>query len=168
MAQEKHAKLQPTEEVKQMVRLIDVDIQGDLPLYMALRRVKGVGFSMANAICAVLNIDKTHKLGSLSESEIQNIESAIRNPLRYGIPRWMLNRQKDIETGEDMHLITSDLKLSVENDVKRLINIKSYRGIRHAWGLPVRGQRTRSHFRKGRAIGVVRSKQAKAAAASGK
>ena len=75
------------------------------------------------------------------------------------LPAWMLNRRKDYESGEDKHVINAELKLSREFDIKRLQLIKSYRGLRHAWGLPVRGQKTRSNFRKGSAIGVKKSKQ---------
>jgi len=65
---------------------------------------------------------------------------------------------RDLETGEDLHLVGPDLKFTREQDVKMMIKIKSYRGVRHMFGLPVRGQRTKSSFRKGRTVGVVRKK----------
>ena len=70
----------------------------------------------------------------------------------------MVNRRKDIETGEDRHLVGVDLKFMQEQDIKRMIKIKSYKGVRHMFGLPVRGQRTRSSFRGGRTVGVIRKK----------
>ena len=70
------------------------------------------------------------------------------------IPKYILNRRKDSETGEDKHLTGSDLELQNEFDVKRLKKIKSYKGYRHASGLPLRGQRTRSNFRKNRSKGA--------------
>ena len=73
----------------------------------------------------------------------------------------MLNRRKDIETGEDKHLLGSDLKLRKEFDLKRMKNIRSYKGVRHALGLPVRGQSTRSHFHKGKSLGVKKPKKTK-------
>ena len=68
-----------------------------------------------------------------------------------------MNRRKDIESGETKHLIGSELELQKEFDIKRLKKIRSYRGLRHALGQPVRGQRTRSHFRakKRKAVGVL-------------
>ena len=65
-----------------------------------------------------------------------------------------LNRKKDFLDGSDKHLITSNLDLAKELDIKRLKKIRSYRGLRHATGRPTRGQRTRSNFRKNRKKGV--------------
>jgi len=68
----------------------------------------------------------------------------------------MLNRRKDYEDGTDKHIILGDLKFTKDNDIKRMKKIKSNKGYRHAWGLPVRGQRTKSNFRKnkGKVTGV--------------
>jgi len=159
MAQIKEGKA----EIKQMVRLMDADVSGEKPVKMALLKVKGVGVSLAGAICSLLKIEPNAKIGLLTESEIKAVEDAIKNPTKIGVPSWMLNRRKDYETGKDSHLITSDLKLSVENDIKRMKKIRCYRGMRHAMGQPVRGQRTKSHFRKGISLGVQRKKEAPAA-----
>ena len=59
----------------------------------------------------------------------------------------MKNRQKDLETGESKHLVSTDLDMRKDFDIRRLKKIRSYKGVRHTAGLPVRGQRTRSHFR---------------------
>ena len=82
------------------------------------------------------------------------------NPKKFNIPLWLLNRRKDPETNEDKHLITDDIRFVQENDVKILKKIKSYKGVRHMHGLPTRGQRTKSNFRrnKGNVIGVKRKK----------
>lgn len=143
-------------EFKQLVRLVDADIPGNWPLYAALRKIKGVSFSFAHAVCSVLDTDVNKKIGSLNEKELQKIEEVIRNPLKHKVPKWLLNRLKDYDTGEDKHLLTSDIKFRQDFDIKRLRKIKSYRGTRHGARLPVRGQRTRSHFRKGSAVGVKR------------
>ncbi|MEM4244662.1 MAG: 30S ribosomal protein S13, partial [Candidatus Nanoarchaeia archaeon] len=90
----------------------------------------------------------------LSDAELKNVEDAINNPLKYNIPAWMLNRRKDFDDGSDKHLISTDVKLRREFDIKRLKTIRSYRGMRHALGQPVRGQKTRSHFRTGGTVGV--------------
>ncbi len=148
-------------EIKQMVRLVNADVLGTVPLYNALRKVKGVSFSFANALCSVLKLDRNKKIGELSDENLEKLEDAMKNPGKYGISAWMLNRRKDYETGEDQHLVSTDLALSIDSDLKRLKKIKSYRGMRHAVGLPVRGQRTKAHFRRGKTIGVQRSKTAK-------
>lgn len=141
---------------RNLIRLCDADIFTDEKIYYALRKIRGVSFSYANAVCKVLNLDRNAKVGELDTTKISEIESVIRDPSKYGIKGWMLNRRKDYETGDDKHLVSSNIKLNLESDIKRLKAIKSYRGLRHAIGQPSRGQKTRSHFRKGSAIGVKR------------
>ena len=78
------------------------------------------------------------------------------------LPAFLINRRKDFETGEDEHLIGSNLEMKKEFDIRRLKKIRSYRGLRHAFGHPTRGQRTRSHFRskgKKKAVGVKSKKK---------
>lgn len=143
-------------EKKSIVRLMGTDIDGEKKLRNALREIKGIGHSMSKAICVVSGIDPERKLASLSDKELQKLESIIKNPLGYGIPSWLVNRRRDPETGEDYHLTGLDLKMKQEFDIKKMIELKTYKGFRHMYGLPVRGQRTRSHFRKGRTVGVVK------------
>ena len=65
------------------------------------------------------------------------------------------NRRFDRDDGTNKHYFGTDLDLAKEFDIKRYKKIRSYKGLRHALGQPVRGQRTRSHFRrKGKSIGV--------------
>ncbi|MFB6245262.1 MAG: 30S ribosomal protein S13, partial [Candidatus Nanohaloarchaea archaeon] len=114
-----------------------------------------------------LEFDTDTKIGSLSDEEIDQIEETIKNPDENGIPAWLRNRRKDRETGEDIHLITSDLELKQEFDVRRYKEIDSYRGWRHEIGLPVRGQKTKSSFRSGSKIGVSRARLQEEASAGG-
>ncbi len=146
---------------RNLIRLCDADIFTDEKIYYALRKIKGVSFSYANAVCKVLNLDRNTMVGALDTTKISEIESVIKDPAKYGIKSWMLNRRKDYETGENKHLVSSNIKLALESDIKRLKAIKSYRGLRHALGQPSRGQKTRSHFRKGSAIGVKRKSGSK-------
>jgi small subunit ribosomal protein S13 len=74
----------------------------------------------------------------------------------------MLNRQKDIDTGENKHLIGADLTLQIKTDIDGMKNQKSWRGFRHAYGLRVRGQHTRTTGRKGKAVGVKKKELLKA------
>ena len=146
------------EKVRGIVRIVGTDVKGEAQLFTSLQRIKGVGGSLANAVCRVHEFDRNKKIGTLTDGEIKKIEETLKNPAKYGIPSWSLNRRKDLETGEDTHIVGPDLKFTREQDVKRMIKIKSYKGVRHMFGLPVRGQRTRSSFRKGRTVGVVRKK----------
>ena len=136
-----------------IVRVLSKDIEGRNTIYHGLTKVKGISWSMANAICNALKLDKKRKIGSLTSEEIKKITEFMNNP---SLPYHLLNRRKDFEAGTNRHLLGPNLELQHEFDIKRLRKIRSYRGYRHAMGLPARGQRTRSHFRKnrGKATGI--------------
>ena len=136
-----------------LVRILSTDIPGNKTIYAGLTRIKGVAWAFSHALCAVLKLDKNRTIASLSKEEIEKISVFIKNPV---VPKFLLNRRFDIDTGESKHLIGSDLDLKKEFDIKRLKKIRSYRGLRHAIGAPVRGQRTRSHFRKNKVVGVMK------------
>ena len=146
-----------------LVRVYSTDIPGNASVYAGLTRIKGVSWALSNAVCLSLEIDKNRKMKDLGEKEIEKITAFIKNPQ---IPEWMLNRRKDLETGTSKHLLTNDLDFAKETDIRFLKKIKSYKGWRHATGQPVRGQRTKSHFRHGSSVGVAKSKEAKAAVAT--
>ena len=82
----------------------------------------------------------------------------IPNAYAENVPDWVLNRQKDYDTGEYIHTVSVDLKMLHDDDLNRMKKVKSYKGIRHASGHKVRGQRTYSNGRKGLALGVSRKK----------
>lgn len=155
-AKKPEKKAEESKELRTIVRVTGADLDGEKPLYRALRGIKGISYGMSKAIIDVSGYDGNLKLGSFGEQDIQKIEQIIRNPENYGIPPWMLNRRNDRESGKVMHFSGNDLIVSKKFDIQRMIDIKSYKGIRHMLGLPVRGQRTRSSFRKGRSVGVVR------------
>lgn len=136
-------------EVK-VVRILQKDIEGDMTIYSGLTKIKGISWSLSNAICKKLNLNKNKKVGLFEKEEIKKIEDFLKN---IQLPSHLKNRQKDFETGEERHLTGPDLDLRKEFDIKRLKKIKSYRGFRHVMGLPTRGQRTKSNFRRNRAKG---------------
>jgi len=147
-----------------IVRILATDIPGNSTIYHGLTLIRGISWAMSNAICYTLKLDKNRKVSTLSEDEITKISSFIKNP---NLPEWMLNRKRDSITGSSKHLVTIELDLQKEFDVRKMKKIKTYKGWRHAIGQPVRGQRTRSHFRKGVAIGVIKVKQAPAKSEKG-
>ncbi len=152
-------------ELKYLVRIANSDLKGSKPIGFSMLSIRGVGFSFANLACALAKINPMRKTGELTDKEVATLEAIILNPSKHGVPGWFLNRQRDYETGVDQHLIGPNIKFIQENDVRRLKKIKSYRGIRHALGLPTRGQKLRSNFRKnkGKTVGVMKSAAAKAA-----
>jgi len=148
--EKKEARAEPAVTGK-IIRILQTDIPGNKNIYAGLTRIKGVSWSISNALCILLNLEKKRKVETLSKEEITKIEDFLR---KAEFPKFLLNRKKDLITGEDKHLIGSDLDLAKELDIKRLKKIRSYRGLRHATGQPTRGQKTRSHFRENRKKGV--------------
>jgi len=146
------------QEFRYIVRIGNADLDGNKPLCLALTKVKGIGFVLANAVLNSLGLDKNKKAGYLSDEEVNKINKVIENPIENNIPSWLVNRRRDIETGKDIHLIGGNLSFVKDNDIKRMKNIRCYKGLRHAFGLPVRGQKTKSNFRKnkGKVLGVKR------------
>ncbi len=143
---------------ERVIRILSKDIEGGMKVYPGLTKVKGISWGLSNAICKKLKIDKNRKIGSLTKEELATISEFIKNP---EMPEHLVNRRADFKTGENKHLIGSDLELQTEFDIKRLKKIKSYRGYRHMAGLPTRGQRTRGNFRPNKMKGAGIKKKGK-------
>lgn len=141
-------------ELRPLVRVLNTDIPGTRNLMHGLRKIHGISFSMAHALCQLANMAPSTKVGSLTDAEVKKLEEIAKNTKSF--PIWMLNRRQDPETGVTEHLTGTDLKLRREFDIKLMRKIKSYKGIRHSFGLPVRGQSTKAHFRHGKTIGVAK------------
>ena len=146
-------------EFRHIVRVTDTDIDGTLKVGYALTKIKGVSISLANAILKKAEVNPEIRLGLLSEEQVRKIEDILEDPAKYGIPSWLLNRRKDLETGKDLHLLSSDLVLRTKMDIDLMKKIKSWRGYRHAHGLKVRGQRTRTTGRTGKTVGVRKKRR---------
>lgn len=145
-----------SKEFKHIVRFLGTDLEGALKIPYALARVRGIGVMLGYAIARAAGIDAEKRIGFLTEHEIQKLEEVARDPLKYNIPSWMLNRRRDPITGKDMQVYGSDLVYVIREDIRREMMVKSWRGARHSLGLKVRGQRTRTTGRFGTAVGVSR------------
>ena len=148
-------------EINYIVRILGKDLDGMKAVSESLRGIKGIDHRMGNIIannfCKKNNVKKNLKLGELSLEQVKSLEDIISHPAKYDIPAWALNRQKEFESGADKHLTMNDLDFQLRNDFAMLAEIKSYRGLRHMWGLTVRGQKTRStHRTKGKTVGVIK------------
>jgi small subunit ribosomal protein S13 len=141
-------------EFQHIIRFAGTDIRGTQPVTYALTNVKGIGIKLANAIIEKSGIDPKTRMGFLSTADVEKIEDIITNPARYGIPEWLLNRRKDMDTGKDLHLLGTDLIVQTKNDIDEMKKMRSWKGFRHSYGLKVRGQRTKSTGREGKAMGV--------------
>jgi small subunit ribosomal protein S13 len=144
----------------QIIRIAETDLDGNKNVEVAIRDIKGISFTFAKAVASISGLGQK-KIGQLTESEIRSLEDIITNPTKHGIPVWLLNRRREPITNKDRHVIASSLDFAQKMDINEMKKIKCYKGIRHALGLPVRGQRTRSSFRKGKTVGVKRKKESK-------
>jgi small subunit ribosomal protein S13 len=110
--------------------------------------------SLSNAVLKKAGVNPDLRVGFITDSDIAKIEDVIRDPAKHGIPGWLYNRQKDSESGKDAHLLSADLIFKVKTDIDQAREIRSWRGYRHAYSLKVRGQRTKTTGRAGKALGV--------------
>lgn len=124
-----------------MPRLLGVDIPGKKKLPYALRYIYGLGLKRAQIIVEQVGLDADSRADTLSEDQLNKISEAII---------------------QNNFVVEGDLRREVNANIRRLEAIKSYRGLRHRRGLPVRGQRTQTNARtrKGgkKTVGVVRKK----------
>ncbi|HJL71853.1 MAG TPA: 30S ribosomal protein S13 [Candidatus Poseidoniia archaeon] len=146
-------------DFKYIIRIANSDVSGEERLANALTSIRGIGPRISNAIVQKLKLDPNKLAGKLDDKSVVDIENAIMNLNDY-VPDWLLNRQKDYDTGGDIHPVSVELKMTHDEDLNRMKKVKSYKGIRHASGHKVRGQRTYSNGRKGLALGVSRKKGA--------
>ena len=155
------------QEYRHIVRIVGNDIPGERKVLIGLTQIKGIGYNFATAILDAVKIDTNSNIGNLTDENVQAIEKLITDPLGGNFPSWFLNRRKDIETGADLHLLTSDIPFTLRNDIERERVTASWRGYRHMNGLKVRGQRTRTSGRRGGAVGVAKGGMAAPAKKSG-
>src|SRR5919197_1819016 len=144
-------------EYKHIIRIAGKDIEGSRKMIVALSEVKGIGYNFAQILLQSLHINPNIRVGFLSDKELADIEASSKNPANSGVSEWYMNRRKDITTGSNQHLITSDLDFAISNDIDREKNVLSWRGYRHMFGLRVRGQCTRTTGRRGGAVGVKKT-----------
>ncbi len=124
-----------------MARIAGVDLPRDKRIEAALPYLYGIGWSLSRQILATAQVDPDTRVRDLAEDEVARLREVI----------------------ERDHKVEGDLRSEVQRNIKRLMDIGSYRGLRHRRGLPVRGQRTKTNARtrKGRpkTVGVARRKK---------
>ncbi|MBS3088046.1 30S ribosomal protein S13 [Candidatus Pacearchaeota archaeon] len=153
---EKKEYVRKKEEEVTLVRVLGRDIRGDIKIRSALTKINGISWAVSNAVCKILELDKEKKIQEFSKDELARIEDFMKAP---ELPLFLKNRRNDLDSGKDLHMSGMDLKMRKEFDLKRLKKIKSYKGIRHNVGLPVRGQRTKGNFRRNRKPSVAAAKK---------
>src|SRR5688572_30828694 len=149
-------------DFRYLVRIINTDLDGKKPFATALTYVPGISHRLANVVARETGIDPKARIGNLTEEQLAQTVDAIEN-IDEMVPLWMLNRRRDIESGEDRHMVGSEITIMLREDLNRLKKIRSWRGHRHERKLPTRGQRTKNNGRFGGAVGVQRKDAGQAA-----
>jgi len=145
------------DDFKYIVRIANTDIDGEKPAITALSSIIGVGDRIAQYAINQINFPPSKKIGHITDEDTEKLVKILEG-LSENLPEWMLNRQKDWESGDDLHLVSTELQLIQRDDINRMRMIRCYRGVRHEGGHKVRGQRTRSNGRKGLTLGVSKKR----------
>ncbi|ORY77321.1 40S ribosomal protein S18 [Protomyces lactucae-debilis] len=141
-----------------ILRLLNTNVDGRVKIMFALTQIKGVGRRYSNLVCKKADIDLNKRAGELTVEELERVVTIMQNPQQYKIPDWFLNRQRDFTTGETTQALANAVDTKARDDLERLKKIKAHRGLRHYWGLRVRGQHTKTTGRRGKTVGVSKKK----------
>ncbi len=133
---------------------MSTNIDGRTKVMYAITKIQGVGRRFANIICKKAEIDMNKRAGELKPDEIEELVAIIQNPLHFRIPQWFLNSQKHIKTGKYSQSYANNLQQKLREDLERLKKMYAHRGLRHYWGIKVRGQHTKTTGRRGRSVGI--------------
>eukprot|EP00056_Hartaetosiga_gracilis_P014075 m.239642 g.239642 ORF g.239642 m.239642 type:complete len:153 (-) comp13958_c0_seq1:134-592(-) len=145
-------------EFKHILRVLNTNLAGDQKVVYSFTSIRGVGRRYAN-LClkkAECNIDR--RAGELEDDEVEKVVNVMQNPQDFKVPTWFLNRQKDPRDGAHAHALANELNSRLRDDFERMKKMRLHRGLRHAWGIRVRGQHTKTTGRGGRIVGVAKKK----------
>jgi small subunit ribosomal protein S13 len=146
------------DDFKYIVRIANTDLDGNDQVEVGLAGIKGIGIRTGALVAEKAGVPRYMKVGNLTDEQVNALAGAVEQ-LTEVAPTWMLNLKKEVESGEDLHVIGSDLESKRRDDINRLKKIQAYRGVRHAGGQKVRGQRSRSNGRTGLTVGVIKKKE---------
>jgi len=141
-----------------ILRLLNTNVDGKQKVMYAMTKIGGVGRRYSNLVCKKADIDLSKRAGELTIEELERIITIVQDPTAYKIPTWFLNRQHDIVDGKNYQILANGLQSKLREDLERLKKIRCHRGLRHYWGLRVRGQHTKTTGRRGRTVGVSKKK----------
>merc|ERR1712230_57675 len=128
----------PQDQFQHILRVLNTNVDGRHKIPFALTSIKGVGRRFAFMVCKKAEVDLNKRAGELTNEEIDKIVAVIQNPLQF-MPSWFVNTK-------------------MRESLERLWKVRAHRGLRHGWGLRVRGQKTCTTGRHGKTVGVARKK----------
>ena len=146
------AHLLQDESFTHILRILNTNVSGRNKVVFALTAIKGIGRRFSALIVKKAEINPNKRAGELTPEEIEKLIAIIQNPQQFRIPTWFLNRQKDFKTGKTSHIVSNNLESKLRDDIERLKKMRIHRGLRHWWGIRVRGQHTKTTGRKGRRL----------------
>jgi small subunit ribosomal protein S18e len=135
-------------EFQHILRILNTNVEGKRNVVFGLTKIKGLGRRFADLICKKAEIDVNKRAGELTADEIEKLVAIIQNPRQFKIPLWFLNRQKDFRTGKYSQVFAQNFDAKLRDDIERMKKIRAHRGLRHWWGVRVRGQHTCSTGRR--------------------
>merc|ERR1712189_160614 len=130
------------DEFQHILRIQNTNIDGNIKICYALTSIKGMGRRFTDLCLKKAEIDQSKRAGQINEEELQRIQDTMTSPKSFKIPTWSLNRQRDIKDGKDSQLTSNNLDNKLREDLDRMKKIRLHRGLRHNWGLRVKGQKT--------------------------
>ncbi|PPS15898.1 hypothetical protein GOBAR_AA04678 [Gossypium barbadense] len=146
------------EDFQHILRVLNTNVDGKQKIMFALTSIKGIGRRFANIVCKKADVDMNKRAGELTAQELDNLMTIVANPRQFKIPDWFLNRQKDYKDGKYSQVVSNALDMKLRDDLERLKKIRNHRGLRHYWGLRVRGQHTKTTGRRGKTVGVSKKR----------
>merc|ERR1711964_25507 len=147
------------ESFQHILRIQNTNIDGNIKIGFALTSIRGMGKRFTDLVLKKADVDKTKRAGQINEDELERIQTTMTQPKNFKIPVWFLNRQRDIKDGKDSQITSNNLDNKLREDFERMKKIRIHRGIRHYWGLRVKGQKTKTTGRHGRTVGVLSKKK---------
>ncbi|CDI80184.1 40S ribosomal protein S18, putative [Eimeria acervulina] len=145
-------------DFQHILRVLNTNVDGREKVVIALTAIRGIGRRISALICKKADIDTDKRAGELTADEISKIVAIVASPTQFSVPWWFLNRQKDVKDGKSRHVSANNLDSVWREDFERLKKMRLHRGLRHYWGLKVRGQHTKTTGRHGRTVGVAKKK----------
>uniref|UniRef100_A0A0E0KK45 40S ribosomal protein S18 n=1 Tax=Oryza punctata TaxID=4537 RepID=A0A0E0KK45_ORYPU len=159
------------EDFQHILRLLNTNVDGKQKIMFALTSIKGIGRRFSNIACKKADIDMNKRqeplspplfvrswAGELSPEELERLMTVVANPRQFKVPDWFLNRKKDYKDGRFSQVVSNALDMKLRDDLERLKKIRNHRGLRHYWGLRVRGQHTKTTGRRGKTVGVSKKR----------
>ena len=132
-----------------IIRVANTNVDGRQRVQYAITKIRGIGRRFSTLMCKKAEVDLKKRSGELSAEELERLVAIVSDPLQFKVPKWFLNRNRDFRNGKTMHLFSSMMDNKLREDLERMKKIRQHRGLRHYWGLKVRGQHTCSTGRIG-------------------